>query len=100
MRRYGLPGEIIKRFKREAGAYAFEIKMIAALAPSLNKHPGGNGPWAEGRPVYPEFDRIIADIGARAYAARLWLACAKAAPHMVDLSKLDALKAVAYGSRV
>lgn len=36
-------------------------------------------------------------LGPRVYAARLWLACAKAAPHMVDLSKLDALRAVAYG---
>jgi hypothetical protein len=96
MRTFRLAGEIIKRFKRERDAYAYERKMIAELVPTLNRHPGGNGARLQKtRYRRDAFDMLIAKIGTRAYAARLVLACAKAAPHLVDLSKLD----VAYGSR-
>lgn len=99
MYRFRLPGEIVKRFKREGDAYAYERKLIAELAPSLNRCTGGNGSRAQKRPAYRKdaFDRLIEKIGTRAYAARLWLSAVKAAPHLVDLSKVDAMKAVAYG---
>jgi hypothetical protein len=99
MRAFGLPGEIVKRFKREDDAFAYERKLIAELTPTLNRCPGGNGGRAEKCKPYRRdaFDRLIAKLGTRVYAARLWLNCAKAAPHLVDPSKVDAMKAVAYG---
>lgn len=43
MRRFGLQGEVIERFKSEAKAYRREAELIARHRPSLNKAKGGNG---------------------------------------------------------
>lgn len=42
-RRFDAEGEVIANYDDEAEAYREEIKLIAALNPLLNKHPGGNG---------------------------------------------------------
>ena len=39
----GAPATELARFKRECDAYQFEREAIAELAPSLNRHRGGNG---------------------------------------------------------
>jgi hypothetical protein len=71
--RYGCSGEILARFAKEAAAYRAEVKFIAELAPTLNKHPGGNGSRA--MPVRKVRDPAwlveIPDIQRQAIAARV-----------------------------
>jgi len=99
-RRFGLRGKILEHFECEASAYRAERKWIKALNPSLNKHPGGNGCTVKKVIVRtPRWLSAINRIGTKAYAARLVLACFERAPHLVDSSKVDALRSAGYGNR-
>lgn len=91
-----LQGCEIARFRSEKQAYCFERELIAANAPYLNKHPGGNGNRAMPARIergWPEIDAV----GSRAYSARLVLAVLGIAPHLVNISEIDELRRVAYG---
>lgn len=94
-RRFGAEGEIVARFKREADAYAFEVRLIAEMSPALNKHPGGNGPRCKKRrPHRPAWLIEMERIGSRVYAAREMLA---RWPYLFDPSTLEKIRQVAYG---
>lgn len=85
-------------FVSEKDAYHYEVVRIRESSPSNNKHVGGNGarvraPAKNKRKT--KFERTIEAIGTRAYAARLWLACAKSG--LCDLSKLELVRQAAYG---
>ncbi|MEZ0064020.1 hypothetical protein ABIF26_009582 [Bradyrhizobium elkanii] len=97
--KFGLAGEIIARFKSERDAYAFEIKMIAQLMPTANKHPGGNGSRAR-RKIHRRFGwEIEMDrVGSRRYVARELLKFDLS--RMIDASKIDAIREVANGPRI
>lgn len=89
-------------FRREQDAYAFEIQSIAELSPVLNVHAGGNGSRAKKAASKPHWLKRIEAIGTRKAAALLWLsamaACAKSGMKFAgDESKVDAIRAVAYG---
>lgn len=94
-RAHGCDGHEIARFRRERDAYAFEVASIAEMAPERNKHPGGNGSRAT--PVRkeraPKWAAEIAAIGSRVYAARILMRYL----HLVDPSKVDAIRRIAYG---
>lgn len=83
-------------FKRECDAYAYEVVRIAEIAPTLNRHAGGNGSRATPAPEYrPDAtDKLIAQIGTRAYAARLLL---RFAADQFSASKVDFFRKVGYG---
>lgn len=85
-------------FVSEKDAYHYEVIRIRESNPSNNKHVGGNGARARAPSKTnrkTKFERTIDAIGTRAYAARLWLACAKSG--LCDLSKLELVRQVAYG---
>lgn len=92
---HGIGGREIARFRRETDAYAFEVKQIAERVPTLNKHRGGNGSkvasvYTRRDPWVVEMDRV----GTEVYAARFLIErCLK----MVDPSKVDNIRRVAYG---
>ena len=88
-------GMIVAMFKKESDAYKFERDRIAELAPTLNRHPGGNGCRVQAMPR-TRYLAAIERLGTRVYAARLALAYGK---QFIDPSKLDALRQVAYGCR-
>ncbi len=96
--KFGMLGEIIAWFKREGDAYAFEIKMIAELRPTANKHPGGNGSrvFKRARRKFG-WELEIARVGSRRYAARELLKLDTRG--FIDPSKLDAIRQVANGPR-
>jgi hypothetical protein len=96
-RTHGCDGYEVARFKRERDAYAHEIRVIAELSPARNKHPGGNGSRATPArtPRAPAWMKEIDRIGSRVYAARLLLS---RFAHIVDPSKVDAIRRVAYGA--
>lgn len=102
--RFGCPGEIIERFKSEKAAYAAEVRYIAARKPRLNRHKGGTGSRAVKRrePPMPKYMRrdyaIMEALGTRVYCARLLLNCERSKPGIVEPSKLDAIRQVAYGA--
>jgi len=52
-RRYGLMGEIVKRFESENAAFAHERRLISKTKPRLNKCAGGNGGRAGARGEKP-----------------------------------------------
>lgn len=87
----------VARFKREVDAYSFEREHIAALKPSANKHPGGNGSMAtpEREPRQDKFDALLQRIGTRACAARLVLF--HAARLGIPIPKVDEIRRVAHG---
>jgi hypothetical protein len=96
--KFRLPGEIIARFKSERAAYAFEIKMIAELMPTANKHPGGNGSRVyKRRPRRQAWEIEIESVGSRRYTARKLLQFDLSG--IIDPSKLDAIRQVANGPR-
>ena len=85
-------------FASEKDAYRYEVIRIKDSNPSNNKHAGGNGAKARAttrNKKKTKFERTVESIGTRAYAARLWLACAKSG--LCDLSKIDLVRQVAYG---
>ena len=88
-------GHEIARFKREKDAYAHEVSLIAELAPERNRHPGGNGPRAARQRTEraPVWLKAIENAGTKVYAARVLLRYA----HLVEPSKLDAIRRVAHG---
>ncbi len=87
-------GSIAARFKREQDAYAHEVKLIAELAPRLNKCRGGNGSTAtKRRNVSPAWVREMDRIGLRAYVARLLLRF----DHNLSPSKIDEIRRIAHG---
>jgi hypothetical protein len=96
MRNFGLFGYEVARFKRESDAYAFEREHIADVQPVLNRCAGGNGSRATParKPVKAAWEKEMDRIGTRCYAARLLL---RFASHLVDPSKLDAIRQVAHG---
>lgn len=96
--KFKMAGREVARFKRERDAYAFEIKHIASSKPYLNKHPGGNGS-ASKRTRRSNFEILMDKIGTRAMAARILLDVHRVAPHLIDTSKLDLIRQVAYGQR-
>lgn len=97
--KFGLPGEIIAWFDKERDAYAHEIKMIAELKPTENKHPGGNGSRVfKRRPRRQAWEIEIERVGSRRYAARALLRLDLRG--YVDPSKLDAIRQVANGPRL
>jgi hypothetical protein len=73
-RRFGMPGQIVKRFKSEAAAYEFERSLINRLSPKLNKTAGGGGSIARAAARLPAWFKAIEaeikKIGSRAYVAR------------------------------
>lgn len=98
-RSFGSDGEIIERFKSERQAYAAERRYIAEMKPRLNRHPGGNGSHAQRKPLArkQKWEREIEAIGTRRYAARILLACEHSRPGIVDPSKIEQIRQVAYG---
>ncbi len=86
-RNYRAKGEILRRFKCEKKAYAYEREMIAALRPELNKCPGGNGGMAtkKKRPRRQRWEKEMERIGTQAYVARFLL------------TKIDERNCVRYG---
>jgi hypothetical protein len=68
-------GEIVRRFKSEREAYAFEAKLIAKLKPPRNQCAGGGGCKAarQRREIKPSWMREMDRIGTRAYAAKALL---------------------------
>jgi hypothetical protein len=95
-RNFGLEGYEVARFAREADAYGYEVQRIATVKPPLNKHVGGNGSKAQKKVERKtNWQKQLEQIGSRAYAARLWLAFARS--DNADLSKVDAIRSVAYG---
>ncbi len=90
-------GYELARFKRERDAYQHEIAAIAELSPERNKHPGGNGSRAvpQRTPPAPAWLKEINRVGSRVYAARLLV---DRYAHMLDPSKVDAIRRVAYGA--
>lgn len=72
--RFGLFGEIVKRFRSERVAYAFEARLIARTCPPLNRASGGGGAITRRKAKLPLwFRREIEEIervGSRLYVAR------------------------------
>jgi hypothetical protein len=98
-RRFRLPGEIISWFKSEREAYAHEIKMISALMPTENRHPGGGGSRAQrivNRRFAWEYD--FESVGPRKYAAQELLKFDLS--QVLDASKIEAIRQVANGPRL
>lgn len=97
--KFRLPGEIIATFASESDAYAHEIKMIASLMPTENKHPGGNGSWTRKRVKRKlGWEYEIERVGSRRYAARELLKLDLSG--VLDASKIDAIRQVADGPRL
>lgn len=73
-RRFGLPGEIVKTFRSERAAYAFEAKQISKLKPIANKVAGGGGAITRRGLKLPAWFtsqiREIENIGSRRWVAR------------------------------
>ena len=96
--KFGLDGEIICRFKSERAAYAHEIKMIAELRPTANRHPGGCGSKVyKRRPRRFAWEIEIDRVGSRRYAARMLLRFDTRG--FIDPSKLELIRQVANGPR-
>lgn len=90
------PREIL-RCRREKDAYAHERRLIAELRPPLNKAPGGNGSRATRvRVVLSKEMRLMQQIGTKAYAARILLAVARVRPDLVDMSKIELFRQIAW----
>lgn len=95
VRKFGLEGREVARFKREEDAYAFEVLRIAEVSPHLNKCAGGNGSRVTvKRDRKDAWTREVERIGTRAYAARLILAFGQS---FVAKSKLEDIRRIAYG---
>jgi hypothetical protein len=95
---FELSGEILETFASEKLAYAKEVEFISLHKPSLNKCKGGNGCTATNkRIVKQDYEKLIERIGSRACAARLLLSYNKVNPKMIDQSKVDLFREVAYG---
>lgn len=92
-------GSILERFESEAAAYSAERKFIASRRPSLNRHPGGNGSRARltRKARKDKWEKCYDQIGPRRYSARLLLACEQSRPGIIDPSKIDVIRQVAYG---
>jgi hypothetical protein len=68
---FGALGEVVRRFRSEREAYAYERKMIAELKPSRNRCAGGGGSRVS--TIVPRRTREeieIERIGSRVYTAR------------------------------
>ncbi len=93
MRRFGLDGHEMARFKSERSAYAFEVSAIAEHAPPLNVHKGGNGSRASlgRRPKGMSVDQT------RVYAARGLLKFGDALLRYLTPESIAAIRAVAHG---
>jgi hypothetical protein len=95
--------KIVERFASECAAYAKEVARIAEIKPLLNIAAGGNGSRAIKRRIFKDkWQRTLEAIGSRKYAARLLLACIAASSkagvqYPGDLSKVDAIREIAYG---
>jgi len=95
---FKLSGEILETFASEKLAYAKEVEFIFLHQPSLNKCKGGNGCTAtKKRIVKQDYEKLIERIGSRACAARLLLSYNKVNPSLIDQSKVDLFREVAYG---
>ena len=95
---FKLSGEILETFATEKLAYAKEVEFISLHKPSLNKCKGGNGCTAtKKRIVKQDYEKLIERIGSRACAARLLLSYNKVNPSLIDQSKVDLFRKVAYG---
>ena len=95
---FKLSGEILETFATEKLAYAKEVEFISFHKPSLNKCKGGNGCTAtKKRIVKQDYEKLIERIGSRACAARLLLSYNKVNPSLIDQSKVDLFREVAYG---
>ena len=95
---FKLSGKILETFATEKLAYAKEVEFISLHKPSLNKCKGGNGCTAtKKRIVKQDYEKLIERIGSRACAARLLLSYNKVNPSLIDQSKVDLFREVAYG---
>ena len=95
---FKLFGEILETFATEKLAYAKEVEFISLHKPSLNKCKGGNGCTAtKKRIIKQDYEKLIERIGSRACAARLLLSYNKVNPSLIDQSKVDLFREVAYG---
>ena len=93
--RGGATVEAIKHFAQESAAFKYEAKLIAKLSPCKNKANGHNGPSKPRAPLKGKFYMNCERLGTRVVAARLWLAFAN--KNNADMSKVDAIRSVAYG---
>lgn len=95
--------KIVECFANERDAYAHEVARIAEIKPALNIATGGNGARSIKRRVVKDgWQRAVEALGTKKYAARLVLACVASSARsgiecMGDLSKVDAIREVAYG---
>ena len=95
---FELSGEILETFASEKLAYEKEVEFISLHKPSLNTCKGGNGCTATKRRIgKQDYEKLIERIGSRACAARLLLSYNKVNPKMIDQSKVDLFREVAYG---
>lgn len=93
-KRFGLPTVIEKWFQTEESAFRAEAALIAMHKPRLNKAKGGYGGVC-GR--MDRDDRLIRDVGARAFAARVILAVKQISPNLVAGVDFERVNEVAYG---
>lgn len=99
-RKFGCDGEIIYRCRDEKSAYRAEVRFIKKLKPSLNKNGGGLGGYT-GRGMTAD-ERLMKQIGTRAFAARILLWCYHhpndEIHKLIDHTKYDEYRQVAYGT--
>lgn len=93
IKRFGLDGCVLKRFKREKDAYAYEVKMIAYHKPEFNRHKGGNGSRAT---VAREWR--MSPEASRKYAARVLMRFGDGLKKFVPDIDLEAISRVANGT--
>lgn len=98
-RNFALKGEVLEWHDNEDACYRAERKWIKELKPYYNRHPGGNGSRAAKAKRYRRTKEEIEmeRVGTRVYAARILLGVHRSAPHLIDASKLDDIRRVAYG---
>jgi hypothetical protein len=95
VRRFGLLGEIIARFKSERAAYAYERRQIEQQKPHLNQCAGGGGSRAT-KVVQrrQQWEIEIERVGTRVYAAR-GLLCLQGIESFLSPEKIAVLRSVA-----
>lgn len=104
-RNFRLPGEVIETCKSDDHAFERERHWIAALNPTDNISPGGNGGRCRPKPRKREtkFERELRQVGSRRYVARFLMTrinernCERLGLSKVDLNRL---RAVANGPRL
>lgn len=95
-RKHRLDGVVLERCKNETEAFKRERHYIQVFRPFLNRCAGGNGGRRKKRGMSrSNYYAVIEGLGSRVFSARLLLAVAKVAPHLVTIP-LEELRRIAY----